>query len=160
MIVAVVGAAILLLCLALVIAVIRDPGPRPDEVAFAYELAWDRLDFASLWTLSGSEMHDGLDHDAFIAAKRAAYQSSPELGRLAADVAIDDVAASRDDASVRTSVVLRDGESVRNQIQLAKRGGRWVVVGYRLEPTRPDPRAEVSGLIRARSTPRPATSRS
>jgi hypothetical protein len=132
-ILAVVGAAILFLCLALVIAVIRDPGPLPDDVALAYELAWDHLDFASLWTLSGTELHDGLDRDAFIAAKRAAYASRPELGRLAADVTIDDVAASSDDAAVRTRVVLRDGESVNNQIQLAKRGGKWLVVGYRLE---------------------------
>ena len=73
MILAVVGGIILLLCVALVIAVARDPGPRPDEVAFAYELAWDRLDFDSLWTLSGTELHDGLDRKSFISAKHAAY---------------------------------------------------------------------------------------
>ena len=139
MILAVVGVAILLLCLALVIAVILDPGPRPDEVALAYELAWDHLDFESLWTLSGTELHDGLDRDAFIAAKRAAYASRPELGRLASAVTIADVAASSDDAAVRTAVVLRDGESVHNRIQLAKRGGRWLVVGYELETDAPQP---------------------
>jgi len=138
-ILAVVGVAILLLCLALVIAVILDPGPRPDEVALAYELAWDHLDFESLWTLSGTELHDGLDRDAFIAAKRAAYASRPELGRLASAVTIADVAASSDDAAVRTAVVLRDGESVHNRIQLAKRGGRWLVVGYELETDAPQP---------------------
>ena len=80
-ILAVVGAAILLLCVVLVVAVIRDPGPRPDEVALAYELAWDHLDFESLWTLSGTELHDGLDRTAFIAAKRAAYPSRSRARR-------------------------------------------------------------------------------
>jgi hypothetical protein len=133
-ILAVVGFIVLALCIALIVAVIRDPGPRPDEVALAYELAWDRLDNDSLWTLSGVELHDGLERASFIAAKRAAYASRPELGSLARDVAIDDVATGMAHAAVRTSVVLRDGESVHNQIQLAKRGGKWLVVGYQLEP--------------------------
>jgi hypothetical protein len=136
-ILAVAGGVILLLCVALVIAVIRDPGPRPDEVALAYELAWDRLDFDSLWTLSGTELHDGLDRGPFISAKRAAYASRPELGRLARDVAIDDAVSGADHAVVRTSVVLRDGEVVHNQIHLAKRAGKWLVVGYQLEPDTP-----------------------
>jgi hypothetical protein len=133
-ILAVVGFIVLALCVALIVAVVRDPGPRPDEVALAYELAWDRLDFDSLWTLSGTELHDGLDRDKFIAAKRSAYAARPELGRLARDVAIEDVAGGVSYAAVRTSVVLRDGESVHNQIHLAKRAGRWLVVGYQLEP--------------------------
>ncbi len=134
MILAVVALIVLALCVALIVAVARDPGPRPDEVALAYELAWDRLDFESLWTLSGVELRDGLERGAFVAAKRAAYSARPELGRLARDVAIDDVAGGMAHAAVRTSVVLRDGESVHNQIHLAKRGGKWLVVGYQLEP--------------------------
>jgi hypothetical protein len=133
-ILAVVGFIVLALCVALIVAVARDPGPRPDDVALAYELAWDRLDFDSLWTLSGVELHDGLDRAGFITAKRAAYSTRPELGRLARDVAIDDVATGISHAAVRTSVVLRDGENVHNQIHLAKRGGKWLVVGYQLEP--------------------------
>jgi len=31
-------------------------------------------------------------------------------------------------------VILRDGTSVRNQIQLALREGTWKVIGYHLEP--------------------------
>ena len=139
MILAVVGAAILFLCVALVVAVVRDPGPQPDDVAMAYELAWDHLDFESLWTLSGRELHDGLDRAAFVAAKRAAYASRPELGRLARDVTLDAVTAARDNAVVRTRVVLRDGDVVHNQIQLARREGRWLVVGYRLESEAPQP---------------------
>jgi len=131
-ILAVVGFLVLALCVALIVAVVRDPGPRPDDVALAYELAWDRLDFDSLWTLSGRELRDGLDRAAFIAAKRAAYESRPELGRLAHEVEIADVATGVSHAAVRTSVLLRDGEHVNNQIQLAKRGGKWLVVGYRL----------------------------
>ena len=141
MILAVVGFLVLALCLALVIAVARDPGPRPDEVALAYELAWDRLDFESLWTLSGPELHDGLDRDGFVSAKRAAYAARPELGRLARDVSVDDVATGIVNAAVRTSVVLRDGGSVHNQVQLAKRNGKWIVVGYQFEPDAPSTRA-------------------
>jgi hypothetical protein len=139
-ILAVVGAAILFLCVALIVAVIRDPGPQPDDVAMAYELAWDHLDFESLWTLSGRELHDGLDRAAFVAAKRAAYASRPELGRLAREVSLDAVTAARDNAVARSRVVLRDGDVVYNQIQLARREGRWLVVGYRLESEAPQPR--------------------
>jgi hypothetical protein len=134
LILAVVGFVVVALCVVLIVAVARDPGPRPDEVALAYELAWDHLDFESLWTLSGVELHDALDRPEYIAAKRAAYSARPELGGLARDVAIADVATGMSHAAVRTSVVLRDGESVHNRIHLAKRGGRWVVVGYQLEP--------------------------
>ena len=137
---AIAGAAILFLCIALIVAVTRDPGPQPDDVAMAYELAWDHLDFESLWTLSGQELHDGLDKAAFVAAKRAAYASRPELGRLAREVTFAEVTAARDNAVVRTRVVLRDGDVVHNQIQLARRDGRWLVVGYRLESETPQPR--------------------
>ena len=45
MLVAIVGAVLLVLCLAVVVAVAKDTGPRPDDVAVSYEHAWDRLDF-------------------------------------------------------------------------------------------------------------------
>ena len=88
---------ILFLCVALVVAVIRDPGPQPDDVAMAYELAWDHLDFESLWTLSGRELHDGLDRTV-VRRRRSGprTRSRPELGRLARDVTLDDaVTAAR-----------------------------------------------------------------
>ena len=52
-IIAIVGTIILVLMIAVVVAIARDRGPGPGDVAVAYELAWDRLDFESLFTLSG-----------------------------------------------------------------------------------------------------------
>jgi hypothetical protein len=127
---------VLLLCLALVIAVARDTGPGPGEVAVSYELAWDRLDFDSLWTLSGPELRDGLDRKGFVAAKRAAYERQPTLRRLVEHVDADDVTLTRsgDGAVVSTSVALRDGKTVHNTVQLARRQAKWQVVAYRLAP--------------------------
>ena len=48
---AIVGVAVLGLVIAFVVIYAKDPGPPPDDVATAYETAWDHLDFSSLWTL-------------------------------------------------------------------------------------------------------------
>ncbi|HEY7107579.1 MAG TPA: hypothetical protein VH986_14350 [Acidimicrobiia bacterium] len=125
---------VLLLCLALVIAVARDRGPGPGEVAVSYELAWDRLDFDALWALSGPELRDGLDRKHFIAAKRSAYDRQPALRGLVEHVEVGEVALARsgDAAVVSTNVDLRDGKSVHNTVQLARRQSKWQVVAYRL----------------------------
>ena len=73
MIFAVVITLVLLLCLAVVIAIAKDRGPGPEDVAVSYEMAWDRFDFDVLWTLSGTELRDGLDRHEFVDVKRAAY---------------------------------------------------------------------------------------
>ena len=88
MIFAVVIALVLLLCFALVVAVAKDRGPGPDDVAVSYEMAWDRFYFDVLWTLSGVELRDGLDRRDFVAAKRAAYANQRALSELGADVTI------------------------------------------------------------------------
>jgi hypothetical protein len=131
---AIVGAAIVLLCFTVVIAVARDRGPQPSDVAIAYELAWDRLDFESLWTMSGAELRDGRDRRDFVVAKRAAYAQQPGLGGLAENVFVDDLAVVGDTAVVSTAVALRDGTTVHNQVGLARRSGRWQVVAYQLAP--------------------------
>ena len=74
----------------------------------AYELAWDRLDFESLYTLSGLELRDGLDRRGFIAAKRTAYKEQHELGGLVERVGVDQVANSREAAVAITAVELHD----------------------------------------------------
>ena len=137
MVTAIVGGVILALCLALVVAIARDRGPGPGETAVAYELAWDRLDFDVLWTLSGGELRDGLDRREFVAAKRAAYEQQRALSGLAEHVAIEDAAvtSSGDVAVVTTRVELRDGTTVHNVVQLVRRNARWQVVAYRLAPT-------------------------
>jgi len=130
---------VLALIIALVVMVARDPGPPPEDVAVAYEDAWDRLDFEALWTLSGDELHDGLRHKEFLAAKQAAYANQPGLGGLAQDVRVEHVEAGKQVAVVHTCVSLLDGGAAHNAIQLESRGGRWVVVGYDLVRSDPSP---------------------
>lgn len=138
MITAIVGAVILVLVLAVVVAIARDHGPGPDDVAVAYELAWDHLDFESLFTLSGAELRDGLDRHAFIGAKRAAYQQRHSLGGLVERVGIEQQATVGEAAAVITRVELKDGTVARNRVELARRNSRWHVVEYRLEPSTQD----------------------
>jgi hypothetical protein len=131
---AIVAVVVVALCLALVIAVARDPGPPAGEVALAYELAWDRLDFDTLWTLSGEELRDGRSKRDFVASKQAAYRQAPDLGGLALHVSVEDVVSGSDVAEARTRVELRGGGVVRNELRLAHRDGKWQVVAYELEP--------------------------
>ena len=138
MIMAVVLVVVIGLALAVVVAIARDKGPGPGEVAVAYELAWDHLDFESLFSLSANELRDGLDRHGFVAAKQTAYQQQHTLGGLVARVGIDEVASSRDAAVVITRVELRDGGVVHNRVELARRNTRWGVVAYRLEPSDED----------------------
>jgi hypothetical protein len=133
-IIIVVGVVIVALCGALLLIITLDPGPSPTDVAIAYESAWDHLDFETLWTLAGDELRDGLDRQEFVEAKRAAYEHQPGLRGLAEQVSVDAVTEGRNFAVVRTSVDLRDGGSAADALQLAKRGGRWLVVAYQLEP--------------------------
>lgn len=132
MVVALVGVAILALVIALVVIVAIEPGPPPQDVAVAYEEAWDRLDFESLWNLAGDELRDGLGRRAFVDAKRAAYAGHDALGHLAGEVGVEHAAVGKSVASVQTRLALRDGTVAQNQVGLAKRAGKWVVVEYRL----------------------------
>jgi hypothetical protein len=132
---AVVGVVILVLALAVVVAIARDRGPGPGDAAVAYELAWDRLDFESVYTLSGAELRDGLDRRGFVAAKRAAYQQQHALRGLVDRVGVDEAVSVGDAAVVITRVELGDHTVVRNRVELARRHARWHVVAYRLEPS-------------------------
>lgn len=134
MIAAVIAFAVIALVIALVVAVGLEPGPSPDEVAVSYELAWDRLDFDALWSLSGNELRDGRSRHEFMDDKREAYEGKRALAGLAREVKVDEVLVASELAAVRTRVLLDDGTSVRNQVQLAQREGTWKVIGYHLEP--------------------------
>ncbi len=138
MIIAVVGIVILALMVAVVVVIAKDRGPGPGDTAVAYELAWDRLDFESVFTLSGAELRDGLDRHGFVAAKRAAYAQQHGLGGLIDRVGIDEVVSVADAAVVVTRVELGDGKIVHNRVELGRRNGRWQVVAYRLEPSTED----------------------
>ncbi len=134
MIAAGIAFAVVALVLALVVAVGLEPGPSPGEVAVSYELAWDRLDFDALWSLSGTELRDGRSRREFMDDKREAYAGQRALAGLAREVKLDEVLRGSELAAVRTRVVLQDGGEVRNQVQLALREGTWKVTGYHLEP--------------------------
>lgn len=128
------------LALGLLVMLAIDRGPGPIEVALAYEHAWDRLDFSSLWTLAGHALHDGRSRDAFVRDKRQAYRNDPRLRRLAHDIVVDTthVDADHRTATVRTCVRLRDGGEVANEISLERSANRWYVVGYRIVERAPD----------------------
>jgi hypothetical protein len=138
MLIAVVIVVVLGLALAVVVAIARDKGPGPEDVAVAYELAWDRLDFESVFTLSATELRDGLDRRGFKAAKKVAYEQQHALGGLVDRVGIDDSAQTREAAVVITRVELSDHTVVHNRVELARRNARWQVVAYRLEPSDED----------------------
>ncbi len=143
MVTLVVSLVIVALLFSLVIAVALDPGPSPDDVAVAYELAWDRLDFEAVWSLSADELRDGRHRTAFVADKRHAYAEAstrreagkPELSGLAAHVVVEDVATGDDASVVQTRVELHDGKTVRNRVDLVRRDGRWQVLAYELTPS-------------------------
>ncbi|MCZ7530611.1 MAG: hypothetical protein M5U31_09870 [Acidimicrobiia bacterium] len=127
-VVALVALGILLLLL--VIRFATESGPTPEEVALAYEEAWDRFDFASVWELSGMEIRDGRSRNEFVAAKRAAFADRPSLDRLTGRVLVEDVVIESQRANVRTSLGLDDGSPTGSDITMERRDGRWQVVAY------------------------------
>lgn len=135
MVTAVVAVLVFLVMIAVIVAIAKDPGPGPGDVAVAYEVAWDHLDFESLYTLAGRELRDGLDRQQFVTAKKSAYAEQHAMRGLAERVGVDDSAVAGDAAIVATRVELLDGGVVHNRVDLARRNGRWEVVGYRLAPT-------------------------
>ena len=132
MISAIVAVVIFALVITLVVIFAREPGPTPTDIAIAYELAWDRLDFDTLWSLCGPELRDGLDKREYIAAKTHAYEGRYELRNLSDHVDIDEANVGIGHAAVRTRITLRDGAVVRNDVVLTKRSATWVVTGYQL----------------------------
>ena len=129
-------AAIIIIALLFVmwIAFAKEPGPGPADVAIAYEIAWNRLDFDLLYDLSGEELRDGLRRDAFVAAKKSAYAASGAGGLLDAQVEVEDVVATQQTAVVATRVTT-DEHPVCNRVLLEKRSTGWMVVGYSIRTT-------------------------
>lgn len=131
MLTALVGIIIFILILSLVIIVAREPGPSAGDVTVSYEAAWARLDFKTLWALSGEELRDRMSLDDYIVAKSAAYSSTP-LSQAHSTIEIISLTIEDDYAVAHTSVVLEIGSQATNEIELARRRGRWLVVAYRL----------------------------
>lgn len=132
----IVAVTVFALVVATIVLFARDAGPKPADIAVGYELAWDRLDFEALWAMSGDELRDGLDKKAYVAAKRAAYATRPDLGNLVERVDLDDVDVGIGHAHVRTRVTLHGGDVVLDDVLLTRRSSAWVVTGYVLAPGR------------------------
>lgn len=126
--------ALVLVLVAFGVAASTDDGPPPAEVALGYELAWDRLDFETLWSMSTPELRDRRTRKEFVAAKRAAYREQPDLRRLTRNVAVEEATAGPHVAVVITAVELRDGSTVHDELKMVRRAGRWQVLSYNLRP--------------------------
>jgi hypothetical protein len=120
-----------LLLLFMWIAVGREPGPGPSDVAIAYERAWDDLDFDLLYDLSAAELRDGLRRDQFVAAKRAAYANTDARRRIGARINVETSVTGHQTALVVTKVTA-DGGAVLNNVMLDHTANGWVVVNYAL----------------------------
>jgi hypothetical protein len=118
------------------IAIGREPGPGPADVAIAYERAWDELDFDLVYDLSGDPMRDGLKRPRFVAAKQAAYERSGARGRLGATITVDTAVTGNETALVVTRVEAND-TVMRNNVMLEHSANGWLVVGYSLRPDAP-----------------------
>ncbi len=110
----------------------RGTGPGPADTAVAYEYAWDRLDFATLWNLSSDKLRDGRTRADFVAGKKAAYSGEGGLSRLVRSVRPEVVDVSGPLARVITRLELADGKSVRDEMLLERVGSAWRVTAYHL----------------------------
>jgi hypothetical protein len=137
-----------LVAISVAVFVSRDRSPSPLEAAVAYERAWDRFDFATLWTLSGTELRDGLTQAEFVASRRETYRAQPALRNVMQSVHAEPLTLDEDSLIVVTTLLDRDGTTSRNQLTMARRLGRWFVCGYTHAPdvgeVRATPVAETS----------------
>lgn len=125
-----VGAVVVAFGVAVLVALALDR-PDPAETAVAYEEAWDRLDFAGLWDLSGPELRDGRSRREFVAEKGARYRERADLAGLVARVEVLDLRSVGRRARVVTRLELHDGSEVRDEMRLRRDGNRWFVSSYR-----------------------------
>lgn len=127
----VIGAVVLALAIFVLWALAAEK-PDPAEAAIAYEEAWDRLDFDLLWRLSAPELREGRDRQEFVAAKGELYRERADLAGLVGRVVIGEVDLIGRHARAFTTLELRDGTALSNQMRLRREGNRWSVVDYRL----------------------------
>jgi hypothetical protein len=126
----------------LVTAVGKAGGPNAADTAVAYEHAWDRLDFATLWNLSGPTLRDGRTRDQFVRDKLAAYRIDGRgLAGLVRSVEPEKVDVNGPVARVLTRLRLHSGESVVDEMLLERIGPAWHVTAYRISSD--DPRTGI-----------------
>ena len=126
----------------LFVAVAKAGGPSPADTAVAYEHAWDRLDFATLWNLSGPNLRDGRTRDQFVRDKVAAYQYEAQaLAGLVQSVHPEKVDVNGPVARVLARLDLHSGESVVDEMLLERIGPAWHVTAYHISTG--DPRTGI-----------------
>ncbi|MEW6476203.1 MAG: hypothetical protein AB1679_28420 [Actinomycetota bacterium] len=122
----------------LMVAVAKAGTPGPADTAVSYEHAWDRLDFATLWNLSGPNLRDGRTRDQFVRDKMAAYEGEgPRLSSLVRSVEPEKVDVNGPVARVLTRLHLHSGETVVDEMLLERIGPSWHVTAYHLATGHP-----------------------
>src|SRR3954453_19592925 len=126
-----------------VIAVARAGAPSPADTAVAYEHAWDRLDFSTLWNLSGPNLRDGRTRDQYVRDKVAVYRGEGHgLAGLVRGVRPERVDVNGPVARVLTRLDLHSGESVVDEMLLERIGPAWHVTAYHISSG--DPRSHIA----------------
>jgi len=128
------------LIVSMILILALEPGPSPSDLAIAYELAWDRLDFETIWALSDPSMRDGRTKREFVADKETAYAQGLHPTNLVAAAKVDEVAVSGEVAVAITSLTLLQAADapgasiapIHNEVRMARRMGRWEVASYLL----------------------------
>ena len=127
----------------LFVAVGKSGGPGPADTAVAYEHAWDRLDFATLWNLSGPNLRDGRTKDQFVRDKAAAYSGEDQgLAGLVRSVEPERVDVNGPVARVLARLELHSGETVLDELLLERIGPAWHVTAYHISTGDPRARTE------------------
>jgi hypothetical protein len=127
----------------LVVAVGKTGAPGPADTAVAYEHAWDRLDFATLWNLSGPNLRDGRTRDQFVRDKTAAYRGEDHgLAGLVRSVEPERVDVNGPVARVLARLKLHSGETVLDEMLLERIGPTWHVTAYHISTGDPRARSE------------------
>ena len=130
----------------LVVAVAKAGSPSPADTAVAYEHAWDRLDFSTLWNLSGPGLRDGRTRDQFVSDKLAAYRGEgPGVSALVRSVRPEQVDVNGPVARVLARLDLHTGESVVDEMLLERIGPAWHVTAYHISSGDPRSRIERAG---------------
>lgn len=129
LVIALCGVAVLAVVMLVFVGTQKRIDPR--DVAVAYELAWQRQDWSTLFDLSAKELRDGQARDEFVVSKRASVERATAPDDPIVAVEVDEVVAATDTASVITR--LRTGAgSVRSRVLCERRNGRWQVVAHNL----------------------------
>jgi hypothetical protein len=127
----------------LVVAVAKMGAPGPADTAVAYEYAWDRLDFGTLWNLSGPNLRDGRTKDQFVRDKATAYHGEDQgLAGLVRSVEPERVDVNGPVARVMARLELHSGETVLDEMLLERIGPAWHVTAYHISTGDPRARTE------------------